>query len=240
MTSPADYNAREFAAGRLTWEQITAMAKAYQSAHGLDADGAIGPATRKALDGKVLDVSSDLPAEAIPVRDVLARCRAAMELVVDYELGHGGRDPRAASPADANGQSDCSGFTAWACHHDRRRTDGTWVNTDSVERDARTEGGDYDRILVPRPGCLIVYGAGPKVGHIGIVSQVLASATGLAVMTRREVLKAIRVIHCASGNRGRTSTGKATAIRETDGVAFGGDRDDCCFALYRGVDYSAV
>lgn len=182
---------------------------------------------------------ADLPAEAIPVRDVLARCRASLEFGVRYKLGAGGRDPTAATPANAAGLCDCSGFAAWANHHDRKRSDGTWSYTDSIEADARKPGGYYERILVPVPGCVIVYGAGPKVGHVGIVS-VVAPLAEITTMTRRQVLRAILVIHCAGRDRGRTSDGRRSAIIETDGVAFGGDRDDCCFALYAGVDYSAV
>jgi hypothetical protein len=181
---------------------------------------------------------ADLPAEAVPVRDVLARCRASLEFGVRYKLGAGGRDLTAASPANAAGLCDCSGFVAWANHHDRKRSDGTWSYTDSIEADARKPGGYYERILVPLPGCVIVYGAGPKVGHVGIVSWV--TSTLHADMTRREALRVINVIHCAGRDRGRTSDGRRSAIIETDGVAFGGDRDDMVFCTYAGVDYSAV
>jgi hypothetical protein len=242
VSKASEYNARELAAGRLTWEHLIPLIKAFQRDEAMAEDGAAGPATRAALERyfATTPATPGLPAEAIPVRDVLARARAALELVIDYELGTGGRTPHDSSPASLSGQCDCSGFVAWCQFHDRKRLDGSWRFTDSIEADARTDGGEYDRILVPRPGCVIVYGASKKIGHVGIVSQVLASATALAVMTRREVLKAIRVIHCASGNRGRTSAGKATAIRETDGVALGGDNDTMVFALYAGVDYSAA
>jgi hypothetical protein len=50
----------------------------------------------------------------------------------------------------------------------------------------------------------------------------------------------VEVIHCAGRDRGRTSDGRRSAIIETDGVAFGGDRDDMVFCTYADVDYSAV
>jgi hypothetical protein len=182
---------------------------------------------------------ADLPAEAVPVRDVLARCRASLELGVRYKLGAGGRDPTAASPANAAGLCDCSGFEAWRLFHDRKTSSGHWWNTDSIEADARKAGGGYTRIALPILGCTIVYGAGSKIGHVGGVDECPPPEVA-AKMTWRELMEAIRVIHCAGRDRGRTSDGRKSAIIRTDGIAFGGNRPDCCFAVWAGVDYTAL
>lgn len=48
--TPADYNRRALDRGELADEHLVELVRAYQRAHGLDADGMAGPRTRAALD----------------------------------------------------------------------------------------------------------------------------------------------------------------------------------------------
>lgn len=48
--TPEEYNAAELAADRLSWEQITAALRWFQSAQGIEPDGKAGPITRAKLD----------------------------------------------------------------------------------------------------------------------------------------------------------------------------------------------
>lgn len=48
--TPANYNHRAIARGELSDEHLVELVRAYQRAHGLDADGIAGPKTRAALD----------------------------------------------------------------------------------------------------------------------------------------------------------------------------------------------
>lgn len=52
MTSARDYNAAQMQAGRLTLEHITALVRAWQAQHGLDADGMAGPLTIAKLEAE--------------------------------------------------------------------------------------------------------------------------------------------------------------------------------------------
>lgn len=84
--------------------------------------------------------------------------------------------------------SDCSGFTSWATGIPRKDSEtGIWRNTDHLEADARgkVKGdiGDGVPWNQAKPGDLVVYGAGPKVGHVGIVVEVDANGP-------------TRVVHC--------------------------------------------
>lgn len=148
--------------------------------------------------------------------DVVVRAReaAAIRPAIRYHLGAGGRRPGATTPADAQGRCDCSGFAAWCLGIDRKTAAGVWLNTDEIERDARTAGGLFDRLAEPRVGCLVVYGAGPKIGHVGVVVETPLQWTWMWAT--------LRVIHCAA---------HVPAIRETDAAGFG--RHGAIFAWYR-------
>lgn len=51
--TPADYNAAQLAAGRLTAEHLAELVRAWQSAHGLTVDGLAGPRTIASLDASL-------------------------------------------------------------------------------------------------------------------------------------------------------------------------------------------
>lgn len=153
-----------------------------------------------------------------------ALAAAAVEPPIRYGLGHGGTDPDAPSPADAKGLLDCSGFACWALGLPRK-VDCYWRYTDSIEADARHAGGkhdEFDQIAAPRPGCLVVYGAGPKIGHVGVV---VAVPDGRWNGTPAQ-WSALRVAHCSVSNDRR---GRAVAV--TGATGFG--RHGAIFAWYR-------
>lgn len=110
----------------------------------------------------------------------------------------------------SDGTCDCSSFALW-CLGIRQFQDqelwwlkelnGGWYNTDGVWYDAQGSGGhlragftgNFVVMSKARVGCVIVYPAkwvsrvpGPKVGHIGIITNVQATEC--------------TVIHCSKGN----------------------------------------
>lgn len=160
-----------------------------QSTPGLVIDGRFGPKTRAALEAWAKRVT---PAEPVPLtppvderpKTWIARARQAMtwcvKLGAEYGLGKGGKDPRAPHPFELVAgvwRCDCSGLLAWIFGWTRHYTDGGadfWRNTDGLEADARgTVPGDLG-FAVPwgqeRPGDIVVYGAGEKIGHCGILA----------------------------------------------------------------------
>lgn len=189
--SAEDYNKRELESGRLTVGHVTAAIRLAQSSLGLDTDGKAGPATRSAL---LPARRTEHPARAARAVDrAMSAFRWQKDMrhaggVVRYGLGRGGKHPDAAHPFEqaANGswRLDCSGFVAW-CYNISRLNDGVWFYTDQIEADARGQvQGDLgfgvewaDRAA----GDVLVYGAGDRVGHMGLVIQ------------------AGQAIHCAAG-----------------------------------------
>lgn len=118
--------------------------------------------------------------------DISARARGATALSVGYKLGAGGRDPASPTPADDLGYCDCSGFVAWTLGIPRKvptargysAFNGGWFSTDGMVHDLIAAR----EILTPppfdmdtRPGMVLVYGNGDRVGHCGIVASVSAS-----------------------------------------------------------------
>ena len=141
-----------------------------------------------------------------------------------YCLGAGGRDPAAARPFGPCAKpdvhthehagpvfADCSGFVAWCVQHRRvvdvdpgPKRDDVWFYTDTLEADAgprpiKGDLGDGVPWAQAEPGDLIVYGAGPKIGHVGIVSA--SDHTGPT-----------KVIHCQAS--------KTPAVVETSAALF--------------------
>jgi len=146
---------------------------------------------------------------------LVARVRSAIGRATRYSLGKGGKDPASAHPADAEGRCDCSGLVDWVLGLEARRyPDGRWAYTDSLEADARKageKGGILEPLATPEPGCVVVYGAGPRVGHCGIVTEL--QATPPHWDSARPVFK---VVHCSLSSYRR----HGDAIRETWGDVF--------------------
>lgn len=137
---------------------------------------------------------------------ILLRARAALSLPIAYQLGAGGRNPTAATPADGAGKLDCSGFVAWCLGMPRLTDDpfyldfaGGWMNTDGIVADTKDARGLFNKVPDghAKPADLLVFGKGPgrSYGHVGIVSRVIHG-------------KPIAVIHCSAAN-------KPNAVAET-------------------------
>jgi len=147
-----------------------------------------------------------MPNKPVPVSlsIVVHRARSVIGRGV-YGLGSGGRVPSAATPLDASGRCDCSGFVAWALGIDRyqpgRVAGGDWVETTAVCRDAMAGFGLFSHTTEPEPGDVIVYpDKGRKQGHIGVVVAVDGG-------------KVTNVVHCAASHR-------PGAIKETGPEVF--------------------
>jgi hypothetical protein len=85
-----------------------------------------------------------------------------------------------------------------------------------MEADVNSQAGIFERLRVPEPGCIVVYGAGNKIGHVGMVSEV---ANGLMK----------RVIHCSAGNDAKFHD----SIQETAPTVF--DRADALWGRFTQV-----
>jgi hypothetical protein len=145
----------------------------------------------------------------------LERARAACAQPIVYKLGKGGFQPLRESPAGTDSQCDCSGFVSWCLGVSRETKDpfykqlnGGWIETTAVVADAIAVRGLFTKVDVPEPGDVAVWGDSRKngktvQGHIGIVAAV-------------ENGRAMRVIHCSSGNFKRL--GKA--VQETSADIF--------------------
>lgn len=138
-----------------------------------------------------------------------------------YVLGKGGMKPDSASPLNTAGESDCSGFAAWAVGLSRHQPNnvfykalnGGWLETTAMTADGLRPGGLFEKVTVPEAGDLICYGdrkvktAEGKLktvqGHVGVISEVVNG-------------KVTRVIHCSSGNYRRMKK----AIQETSPEVF--------------------
>ncbi len=205
----ASFIRRQMASGALTVYDLARIVERAQLAMGLEPDGMPGVVTLARLDGHMVE-SEFTPVEGVPIVPVNGAIRRARALerarsMVGrgrYHLGAGGKDPKAPDPFDSDGTSDCSGFVAWCLELPRKSDDGVWFYTDALEADARGQVkgdlGDGVAWDAAQPGDLVVYGAGPKTGHVGIVSQVGAAGP-------------VSAIHCRSG--------AAPAVVET-GAAF--------------------
>ena len=196
LDAAAAFIRKALASGALTHYDLAKITERAQMALGLHADGMPGPVTIARLDGFLIE--ADLtPVEGVPIVDggAAKRLRAlgrARSMVGRgrYHLGAGGKDPNAQDPFDSDGACDCSGFQAWCFGLPRKGDTGVWFYTDALEADARGQVkgdlGDGVPWEQAKPGDLVVYGNGPKVGHVGMVSA--ANDHGPTA-----------VIHCRSG-----------------------------------------
>lgn len=183
--------------------------------------------------GQLINIfaAPDLPEEAfttpIPplprANDIIAKAKSAIGKGIRYKLGGGGMNPNAVLPDDGSKLCDCSGFVCWVLGLSRKSDQafykkyGGWIFTDSMEADILSSAGIFNQLSVPVVGCIVVYGAGKKIGHVGIVSEV---KDGL--MTK--------VIHCSVGND-RTYK---DSIQETKPTVF--NRSDVKFGWYVGLE----
>lgn len=178
---------KQLAAKTLTAADIAVLVYHYQAATvGLAADGLPGPKTlevvRIEIAGLGRPVITPAPGFMIVPESVL-RARAVLNQG-RYKLGGGNDDPTAPTPFDENGECDCSTLIAWCTKH-RKKVDGVYFYTDQIEADAKRQVKGDLGYAVPwdgrQLGDILVYGAGPATGHMGIVSGVG------------------KVIHCRSG-----------------------------------------
>lgn len=129
------------------------------------------------------------------VNELLARAKSVTNKRIKYRLGAGGMNPASASPANINGECDCSGYVCWALGVSRQTShplyvafNGGWINTDAMCMDGARSTGLFELLDVPRVGALIVYPGSKKgVGHVGIITQVFDNS-------------AIKAVHCSAGN----------------------------------------
>ncbi|WEK21666.1 MAG: LysM peptidoglycan-binding domain-containing protein [Candidatus Pedobacter colombiensis] len=177
--------------------------------------------------GQVIQVPnlSDVPNDAdfeTPSNptELVLRARSVVNSSIGYKLGSGGMFPKDALPSRDN-FCDCSGFVCWVLHLSRK-TDipfykhfGGWIFTDSMEADVQRNAGIFEKLQFPEPGCIVVYGAGAKIGHVGLVSDVSGN-----------VMK--KVIHCSLGNSNKFNA----AIQETAPTVF--NRADAVWGRFVG------
>lgn len=165
--------------------------------------------------GQVINIPNmedmpDNPQLVLPasVAELIARAREAIGQGIRYKLGSGGMNPNASLPAHDN-KCDCSGFICWVLGLSREtnipfyKKYGGWIFTDSMVDDVNSNSGIFDRLALPEPGCIVVYGAGKAIGHVGLVSDVSDG-------------EMVSVIHCSSGNDRRFGD----AIKETSPDVF--------------------
>ena len=152
--------------------------------------------------------------------ELVLRARSVLKCPILYNLGSGGIHPEDELPS-RDKYCDCSGFVCWVLKLSRK-TDipfykqfGGWIFTDSMVDDVRKSSGIFEQLQYPEPGCIVVYGAGRLIGHVGLVSEVSEN-------------KMNNVIHCSSGNSKRYSA----AIQETVPTVF--DRVDALWGRFVG------
>lgn len=167
----------------------------------------------------------DMPNDAVfdvPVmRDqIVLKARSVVGCDIRYRLGSGGLNPGHNLPSH-NKLCDGSGFVCWALSLSRK-TDipfyqryGGWIFTDSMVDDVNSSAGIFEKLNFPERGCIVVYGAGKKIGHLGIVSEVSDGS-----------MKS--VIHCSLGNSSKFNS----AIQETSPSVF--NRPDSLWGRFLG------
>lgn len=146
--------------------------------------------------------------ETSNVAHFMNRAKSAIGKGIRYKLGFGGIKPELNLPT-SDKKCDCSGFICWIFKISRKTDSpfyqkfGGWIYTDSMEADIKSASGIFNKIETPEVGCIVVYGAGNKIGHVGIVSEVKNG-------------KMTKVIHCSSGNDAKFKD----AIQETAPTVF--------------------
>ena len=151
------------------------------------------------------------------VAELIARAKSQVGQGIAYGLGRGATTGN--SPRDETGACDCSAFVCWCLDIRKQQTNfawltklnGGWYNTDGIWWDGAKEStGFFQKIDAARPGSLVVFPStgtsgvsGPKIGHIGVVTEMLSDGS-------------YRVVHCSNGNFKRTGD----AIQETDSAVF--------------------
>ena len=152
--------------------------------------------------------------------ELVLRARSVVNSSLLYKFGSGGMFPKDSIPS-RDKFCDCSGFVCWVLHLSRK-TDipfykqfGGWIFTDSMEDDVHRSSGIFEKLQFPEPGCIVVYGSGKKIGHVGLVSEV-----------SENVMK--RVIHCSRGNSNKFHS----AIQETAPTVF--NRADAVWGRFVG------
>ncbi|MDB5120305.1 MAG: LysM protein [Sphingobacteriales bacterium] len=177
--------------------------------------------------GQIIKVPNieDMPEDAefeVPVlrEQIVLRARSVVGCDIRYKLGSGGLNPGHNLPSH-NKLCDCSGFVCWVLGLSRKtdipfyKQHGGWIYTDSMVDDVNSSAGIFERLNFPEPGCIVVYGAGKKIGHVGIVSEVTDGTMK-------------NVIHCSHGNSNRFNA----AIQETAPTVF--NRPDAIWGKFVG------
>ena len=176
------------------------------------------------------------------VKDEVERARGQLDLGTKYRLGGGKTKPRGTTCQDEDNGCDCSAFVCWVLRLPKWQDDEIWylnelndgwLNTDGMWLDAKRSFGFFEELDFPLPGALVVYPAhrgkmglpstpGPKIGHVGIVTEVSRRQNTRA--GRRGSLDDVefvptdvkQVVHCSAGN----FRGWGDAIKETDAAVF--------------------
>ena len=155
------------------------------------------------------------------VNTIVDKARSVINKGIRYKLGSGGMNPKLILPT-SNKLCDCSGFVCWVLSLSRQteipfyKKFGGWIYTDSMVEDVNSSSGIFEKITVPEVGCIVVYGAGIKIGHVGFVSKVVDGHMA-------------KVVHCSSGNDKHYND----SIQETDPGVF--DRADALWGRYTGI-----
>ena len=176
------------------------------------------------------------------VVNVLARARSQIGLPTTYRMGGGKITPVGSDCRDESKSADCSAFICWVLGFRKWQAESIWYmnelndgwySTDGMWLDARRSFGFFEELAFPLPGAIVVYPAhrgrmglpstpGPKVGHVGIVTEVSrrpntrAGRAGLLDDVEYVPTAAKKVVHCSGGN----FRGWGDAIRETDAAVW--------------------
>jgi len=166
--------------------------------------------------------------------EFIARARKALNKGVPYNQRNRTFDPRTNAPP--GGGLDCGTFVRWAVMPDppmNQSREPAW-DTTSIFADATGAQEFFQKIAVPRPGCLIVYPDYKAVaqvtrdetkhdGHVAIVTETgtveIDTPTGI-----KTFFGATRVIHCSrviEGLRAELVPGAGRdSIAETNALVF--------------------
>jgi hypothetical protein len=164
--------------------------------------------------------SHEFEFSTISSNDLVLKAKTAINKGIRYKLGSGGMNPNTVLPT-TNKLCDCSGFVCWVLGISRKSDNpfyakfGGWIYTDSMVIDINSQAGLFEKLNTPEVGCIVVYGAGGAIGHVGLVSKV-------------ENGQMTKVIHCSSGNDRNFND----SIQETNAAVF--NRADTVFGKFTG------